>query len=862
MAVSSTIESLLTRRILKEKPRAEDWAAFHDLFVFTYLLTRDAPLYTIHRAAQQLPPLINSIIGELETIESVADDRRAPAADPSLVGLGGSARFLQAYSAAVFGGGVTEREKTALTRFNASSDAFKDEIAAAAGTEMSADEARTAILNAASAIQVAEDKLEDRIDVLLSALDDFGDTNLAGDGVSLVADRGVRALEKLGERFGGGTANVRESLETISGIQTTVNTLSVYNPPVLEAASGTGSATGTGTPAAITTDNSGPYELYATNNVLYIDIDSNPLNTFAVTLPVCGYGVAQTGYLDPTVPPAPAILVANYNVAGAGQTMYITIGVDGGAPVNYAITPVWNGASTIVTGASLAIDFVGLPATLAATPIGVTHYEISRTAGGENHWFTLYTTIPDWTLPAVDVGAYLFLGSAEYQGGGPVSIDPYVLSNVVQSYYGTWPSLHDIVGALEAACPAETRVATTTIARGEYAEEEANQLSLMIVDARTGEIQGELGGTTISSDTINFENLGAEVGDKVRYSVPPHAPANTEYAEITAVAGGVLTIATPIGLATFTNGDARVYPDPTIFGAGDTLQVRDDDMPNRLKITSVTEDLLTPNPVFNVPTTVAAASWVVERELLTINSPTNGVDSALTIQAGANDAAPTLGVVAATDRGEVTEFSGDEDFRLEGVVEGDILQISGSYTVEAVGENLTLVHSIPNNTTGSFIVTNTDYQNYATFIAALSSWYSTYAGLSTTINSSINQVVNSVPPQAAIDLLKSRCATYISAYSSLLSTVAAYECRSIASVDDLFRLLKASGLNRAYDVLLAARFSTFFGMDEAETTYHGYFAKISRETISEYGNLDKYSDLIRVELSNFVFPPDLLDYEL
>ncbi len=50
-------------------------------------------------------------------------------------------------------------------------------------------------------------------------------------------------------------------------------------------------------------------------------------------------------------------------------------------------------------------------------------------------------------------------------------------------------------------------------------------------------------------------------------------------------------------------------------------------------------------------------------------------------------------------------------------------------------------------------------------------------------------------------------------------------------------------------------------MTEEDTTYHSYFAKLSRQTISEYGSQDKYSDLIKVELSNFVFPPNLLDYE-
>jgi len=860
MAVSSTIESLLTRRILKEKPRAEDWAAFHDLFVFTYLLTRDSPLYTIFLASKQLPPLLNSIVEDLEVIKAVADDRRAPEVDPSMASLSGSARFLQAYSAAVLGGGVTEREKTALTRFNDSSDAFKDELLEAAGSETSAAEAKTQMLAAANSIQSTEAELEARITTILGALDDFSDTSLAGTGVSLVADRGVRALEALEARFGGGTANIREELELVSGIQTTVNTLSVYNPPVLEAASGTGSAAGTGTPAEISTTVSGPYELYGTGNVLYLDVDNNPLNTFAITFPLCDYGVALTGQLDPTIPPAAAIRLANYNVAGAGQTMYITLGVDGGAPANYAITPVWNGADTIATGASLVIDFGALPPTLLATPVGGTHFEISRTAGGENHWFTIYATIPDWTLPAVDVGAYIFFGAAGYTGGGP--LDPYVLQANTISAYGTWPSGHELVNSIETACPADASVSTTTIARGEYAEEEANQLSLMIVDARTGEIAGTLGGTTITSNLIDFENMGAEVGHKIRYSVPPHGPANTEYADIIYVSGGTITIATPIGLATFTNGDARVYPDPSIFSAGDTLQVRDDDMPNRLKITSVTEDLLTPAPVFNVPTTVAAASWVIERETLTITSPSNGVDSALTVQAGANDAAPALGVVGATDRGEVTEFSGDEDFRLEGVVEGDILQISGSHTIEAVGENLELVTSMPNNTTGAFIVTNADYQAYSTFIAALAAWYSAYSGLSTTISRVINPVVNAVPPQASIDLLVSQCDTYIAAYNSLLSSIAAYECREIPAVDDLFRLLKASGLNRAYDVLRSAQFSTFFSMTEEDTTHHGYFAKISRQTIAEYGNMDKYSDLMRIELSNFVFPPDLLDYEL
>jgi len=843
------VQTLLTKRIQKEKPKSADWSNFLDLFVFTFLVNRDAPLYVIHEAAIELKPYLNNILTSLQNIRTYLDDLRAPEVDPDTGALSRASTFLQAYSAAVLDGGVTQRERESLQRFETYSSAFMDEIKDAAGTSLSASEAVTAILAEKAAIESDEAYLVARSDIIETALQDYNALNLQGRGVSIIAARGARALDKIHERFGGGTANIRDDLELISSVSSTVSYLSTPVSLAETALTGTGDAAGTGTPAEIATTISGPFDITPTTDTLRVIVDGT---TWDISIDNSTQAVVTS------VEEVAGGRFEIYDNGGGGgpPPWYIRVSIDGAAPVNYPIAEAIGSPIGTVHYCTSATVVADLAAAVGFTAVdNGTNFSLTRDAYGEDRNITIVIEDPDFTLGTVNIGAYLFLGYLPFVAPPGAVGKPD--TSIEQK--GTWTSSYTVEENIETQSPAEVKTSSTSLGKGNYGEVVTGDLVMITVDGRSNDIVITNGSTSISSPSVNFENLGAAVGDRVKYSIPPHGAPQTAYDTITAISGSTITVSTAVALASSILGRITVYPDPSSISVGDILSVSGP-VEGRFTITTATEDVLAVDTT--IPGAYIGVSFSLTHETLTIYSNTSGTDSTLEIGAVANNAAPTLGIAGLTDVGEVSEFSSSGDFVLSRLREGDTLDVGTTHSITSVADNISVSPYIPNSVVGaSFSVINPDYTEYATFVTYLSPWLVTNRDNSEDLDRALNIVINSVPPQAAINGVKSTIDLMVVQYQALIDYIDAYDCREIDSLKDLIKLLSSSGMDRARDRFRMADLSTFFEMEEADTTYYGHFAKVARQTIAEYGNLDRYKDLVKIELENFVFPEDLLDVD-
>ena len=183
------------------------------------------------------------------------------------------------------------------------------------------------------------------------------------------------------------------------------------------------------------------------------------------------------------------------------------------------------------------------------------------------------------------------------------------------------------------------------------------------------------------------------------------------------------------------------------------------------------------------------------------------------------------------------------------VTEGDTLElyethystVSQSFELEAVDDLIiTLVEAIASNA-GSFTFTttgatppfarvrNAKKDTYDSFSSNLSNWsdaesssyFSTLEGHITKAlhTSSVSNVATLVAHLQALS----------SSLSILLTHIDAYTADNVPEVDALINGFLDNGADRAVDILLESRFSTFFGLDVEEVSYAGNVGKRIKE---------------------------------
>jgi hypothetical protein len=543
--------------------------------------------------------------------------------------------------------------------------------------------------------------------------------------------------------------------------------------------------------------------------------------------------------------------------------VYLSIAVDNStfATINLTVSTVGSSPyDHYITTADLTADLnTGLSSRNGHAVDNTTYVSVESDRIGQDGKISIKIEDPDESSPPVNVAALVFQGYPEFNATPFWDSGSPGLATAEMDYYGSWATAASIEEIIETETPAEVEGALTKLGKGDYGEIfSTTEFRVMSIDSITGDVEVVNGSTSLYSPTVNFENLGAKAGQLVKYNNGAGAYTHDTIASVTT---NTITLTTE---ATFTSssGNAAVYPDTTQISTGDVLVLDGPALTGNYKITSYSTtnpDELTIESVF--PVSSGTCSFALKREYLTIKSNTAGVTSSVEVQSVANDAAAVLGLTGASERGTVSGFSSEEDFVSSRIQPGDSLERGGSYTVSAVGDSLTLSTEIPNDAVGPFSITNPDYQKYSIFRTALQNWQTANETLSQTIDRAVNPVVNDTPPFGVISKLQTQCDTYIAAYEELTAAIEANTCRQIVAVDDLIKLLDASGMKRAKDKLNEADFATFFTMSEEDTTYHGYFTKAARQTISEYGNLNKYQDLVRTELRHFVYPLDFQEVE-
>jgi hypothetical protein len=195
----------------------------------------------------------------------------------------------------------------------------------------------------------------------------------------------------------------------------------------------------------------------------------------------------------------------------------------------------------------------------------------------------------------------------------------------------------------------------------------------------------------------------------------------------------------------------------------------------------------------------------------------------------------------------------------KGIEAGDILELyetdyhtpSRTFTISSLDSTnmvLTLTSSLDTDD-GSFTFTTegqvppfvrirkTKKNNYVTLSSALGDWQDLavnedvfFANLNAVINPLL---VNKNPTAAQVNNAKVQLQSLQTALTSLQTTLGVYSVSVVPQIDTLVTSFLEEGADRAVDILLQGRFSTFFGLSQEEVSYAGAAMKAIKEVQRE-----------------------------
>lgn len=128
-------------------------------------------------------------------------------------------------------------------------------------------------------------------------------------------------------------------------------------------------------------------------------------------------------------------------------------------------------------------------------------------------------------------------------------------------------------------------------------------------------------------------------------------------------------------------------------------------------------------------------------------------------------------------------------------------------------------------------------QNYDELKAELDEWLTNPVNSRsyyTDLHRYVNDVLaNTNPTLSSVNTLKTHLGSLVTALNDALAALAVYEVEPQPIVDALVESFNEKGADYAVDVLLSARFSTFFGLTQEETSYLGQATAAMREVNRE-----------------------------
>jgi hypothetical protein len=838
------IQALFPSRTQHSSPEYEDWQTVLDLATFVFLLNRDAPLYTAYRGAINLRPTVSTTIAALQSMYDLAPDRAEAATTVDTTALNAARRTLEGLGDVMVDRGVGTSSSETLQKFNDQLDKSLDTMKAGVGTNVSPEEAKTALLEQLAQFKLLEVQTDTKTALLENALTTYLGLHLRGSGLADIAERSERVIRDIQEEAILGTTPLKASIDQLIAIQSTMGALSQIGAPELTIVSGTGSAAGTGTAASVTCGKSGPWDLDASGagiDELDLVVDGAALST--ITLPTGTKAQAQTA-IAPAVgglTPAPTSGLAwalRCTVNSGISSFKMNVRVDDGTATQYTV-PLRYAAGGFPKTPYLAFDSIdaiyGGTADVTKTnpSAGVVHIE--RDEVGYTHSFrnsaATFAVVTGASNALEDIG---LLDSGEYG------------TAVDKAYRGTSVGAEALASYLRANVPQLNPEAVyTELVSGDYGDiDSATTINLWKVLAV--DLSVVSGSRIVTSPTVNFVGLGVLVGDMIGF--------DSQIFTLVAVSEDSLTIdgdhTSATGTYPFVIAPAAAVTDVV---AGDYLEVTSATLGFTAyhKVVSALNATLTIEDGF---IDAGRAEFRLFRELLTLKSKKLDTSSAIEVDSGST-ANTEFDFPTVEQRGTVDQWSAaGADFSTYSILEDDLLRISSDVAIESVGADLTLKEEITNNISTSYSVVNPDRESFDTFKAALTSWRATNLSYSRVLDEALNFIVQGHPLPDAITSFQAKVANIQAAYQTLLGYINSFSARRIIAIDDAFKLLLENGYDRGRDLLIACDFETFFALEAEEATYEGHFQMETQDFAQNYVAGDPYVDPRDTELQDYVRP--------
>jgi hypothetical protein len=256
-------------------------------------------------------------------------------------------------------------------------------------------------------------------------------------------------------------------------------------------------------------------------------------------------------------------------------------------------------------------------------------------------------------------------------------------------------------------------------------------------------------------------------------------------------------------------------------------------------------------------------TFTIYRETLTLQSKEVDTTSSIRVDPGST-ANAEMQYPTSSQRGTVDEWSDSStDFEALPILIDDLARIAGlsDNAITNVSTNLTLTDEIPNNTSKGYQIINPDRESHDSFIQKLTNWRASNLAYWTELDYAANTLLHDDPRQDVIDAFVAKLATVTTNYNNLLVFIEDFEARRLVDVDDVFKVLKEGGFDRAFDLLGEAAFATFFALEAEEATYQGYFQLETETFVQENLTPDQFKDPLEDEFEEYR-APGLDSYEL
>lgn len=824
MAIRKEIETLLPKRLRKDRPKYDDWSEIQAVIGLVFLKERDASLYCTEKLSRKTGLLLSKIITNLEAAREYLNGLLVRPSTADLSRLSLAAKSLAKLSIS----GINDKSglNRNLQRFIADSNTFLATIKKETVGE-SRDEALTYIGALLKTLITQNTALPEFLEGFKSAMTAYAATDFSSALVQKAALRGLKDLENVQNLTNPG---LKKTVERIIALQTTLQEQMTVIYPSEVIYSGAGQAYAhpdkEGLPATIIGTRSGPFVYSVLPAGIDLDVDGN---NFTPGLAAASKAVLVSSASDPLLPPANPSW--QLGLACGDVTIRYKVSVNGAVVVNVDATITTMGGNDYLEVTQLGAGWTaaGLPITIQYTGISNEFLEVLTNRYGEDATIT----VDSWEL--LPSGA---LTTPANWTTDPMSVVGYIKNLVIQ---GLWRTVYEVADEVMSNCPVAASSVRTTKVSGKYGSVVAGGQVLTLRKIDTG-VAVDLvitdGSKVLHSNTYNLKAHEIIPGDKIL--VDPAGVA--ELLTVGSVDGSDITVTTvPVIVAgTYT---FLAYPDLFAVAQHD-LVVTDY---GSFKVQAVLNDTVTVQTYFPYNLSVLTTAFSIVNDLLKLTSPTEDVSSEVAI----NAASAELGLAGtAGPRLYGLEFAEDlsnYDIRTDDMAVG----VTYSESVHSADGKIRL--KVPITVAPEAVeIKNLDYVTWIATKASIIAWQASYAAeLETTIQA-ITAITRSQRPQSAqIAKIKVQINTTLTNLNSLLVILQNHSIRSLGHIEQVFDAIKDMGIDRALYFLESCRFSEFFGLKSNELTYADFFNKEARSLVRGVANTNRYEDATFDELLHY-----------